>query len=164
MKASSDTTETVEIEVATTADEEIVAALQRLVPQLGRQEDIPTKEQIREVIGSPATTLLVARDRSNGGKIVGCLALVMFRLGTGLRAVIEDVVVDSAARGKGAGEALSREALRIAAERGAKHVDLTSRPAREAANRLYRRLGFRLRETNVYRFDLTDRAATRHRE
>jgi len=60
--------------------------------------------------------------------------------------------VDAAARGKGAGEALSREALLVAALRGARTVELTSKPSREAANRLYRRLGFELRETNVYRF------------
>jgi ribosomal protein S18 acetylase RimI-like enzyme len=79
----------------------------------------------------------------------------VFRLGRGLKAIIEDVVVDSAARGKGVGEALSREAVRLAGERGAVMVDLTSLPVREAANRLYQRIGFRKRETNVYRFEIS---------
>jgi ribosomal protein S18 acetylase RimI-like enzyme len=96
--------------------------------------------------------LLVARDRSAGGRIVGSLTLAVFRIPTGVRAWIEDVVVDTVARGKGAGEALSRTALAIAAERGARSVELTSRPSREAANRLYRRVGFEPRETNVYRY------------
>ena len=78
----------------------------------------------------------------------------MFRIPTGMRAWIEDVVVDEAARGHGVGEALNREALRLAKERGAITVDLTSRPSREAANRMYQRLGFTQRETNVYRYDL----------
>ena len=67
----------------------------------------------------------------------------MFRIPTGRRAWIEDVVVDSAQRGKGVGEALTREALRVAQAAGATTVDLTSRPSREAANRLYQRIGFR---------------------
>jgi len=94
--------------------------------------------------------LLVAR---LDGRIVGSLTLALFRIPTGMRAWIEDVVVDEAARGHGVGDALNRAALEIAAERGARTVDLTSRPSREAANRLYRRLGFQPRETNVYRFD-----------
>jgi len=78
----------------------------------------------------------------------------MFRIPTGIRAWIEDVVVDSEARGHGVGEALNKEALRYAKDNGAITVDLTSRPSREAANRLYQRLGFQLRDTNVYRFTL----------
>ena len=78
----------------------------------------------------------------------------MFRIPSGVRAWIEDVVVDEAARGQGVGEALNREALRLAAEQGARTVELTSRPSREAANRLYQRLGFKMRETNVYRYEL----------
>ncbi len=88
------------------------------------------------------------------GDIVGSLTLVVFRIPTGVRAWIEDVVVDESARGHGVGEALNREALRVAREHGAITVDLTSRPSREAANRLYQRLGFTERNTNVYRYDL----------
>jgi ribosomal protein S18 acetylase RimI-like enzyme len=89
-----------------------------------------------------------------GSPIVGMLTLVTFRLPTGVRAWIEDVVVDGGSRGRGVGEALTLAALEIAADRGAQTVDLTSRPSREAANRLYRRMGFEPRETNVYRFPL----------
>jgi len=104
------------------------------------------------MIESPAITLLVARN--DGGEIVGSLTLAMFRIPTGRRAWIEDVVVDSAQRGRGIGEALTREALAIAKAAGATTVDLTSRPSREAANRLYQRVGFEKRETNVYRYKL----------
>ncbi len=100
---------------------------------------------------SPATVLLVARD-GEPPEIVGTLTLVVFRIPTGLRAWVEDVVVDDSVRGRGVGSALTREALRRAEAAGARTVDLTSRPSREAANRLYRRLGFELRETNVYRY------------
>jgi ribosomal protein S18 acetylase RimI-like enzyme len=62
--------------------------------------------------------------------------------------------VDEAARGQGAGEALVREAIRLARKAGARTIDLTSRPSREAANRLYERIGFVERETNVYRYEL----------
>jgi ribosomal protein S18 acetylase RimI-like enzyme len=89
-----------------------------------------------------------------GSPIVGMLTLVTFRLPTGVRAWIEDVVVDGGSRGRGVGEALTQAALEIAADRGAQTVDLTSRPSREAANRLYQRMGFEPRETNVYRFPL----------
>jgi ribosomal protein S18 acetylase RimI-like enzyme len=83
---------------------------------------------------------------------VGTLTLVLFRIPTAMRAWIEDVVVDESARGAGVGEALTLAALERAADAGARTVDLTSRPSREAANRLYTRLGFELRETNVYRW------------
>jgi ribosomal protein S18 acetylase RimI-like enzyme len=97
--------------------------------------------------------LFVARER---GEIIGTLSLALFRIPTGLRAWIEDVIVDSAARGKGVGEALNRAAIDHAAKAGARTIDLTSRPSREAANRLYQRIGFKLRETNVYRYDIPD--------
>ena len=90
----------------------------------------------------------------SGQEIVGLLTLAIFRIPTGVRAWIEDVVVDNQARGKGVGDALNRAALAEAERRGAKTVDLTSRPSREAANRLYQRLGFKQRDTNVYRYDL----------
>jgi ribosomal protein S18 acetylase RimI-like enzyme len=94
--------------------------------------------------------LFVARDGS--GAVVGSLTLALFRVPTGVRAWIEDVVVDEAARGSGAGAALVAAALDRAAAAGARTVDLTSRPSREAANRLYRRVGFVERVTNVYRY------------
>jgi len=142
----------VAVEEARAVDGDLVDAFARLTPQLSRSNPPPTADELGEIVRSGASRLLVARDES--GAIVGSLTLVLFRIPTGIRAWIEDVVVDEAARGQGAGEALSREALRIAAGAGARTVDLTSRPSREAANRLYQRLGFRPRETNVYRYEL----------
>jgi len=139
----------VRVEEARAVDDELVDAFARLVPQLSRSNPAPTEAELAEVARSEASHLLVARD---GGTIVGSLTLVLFRIPTAMRAWIEDVVVDESARGQGVGEALNREALRLAAEAGAKTVDLTSRPSREAANRLYQRLGFKERDTNVYRY------------
>ena len=140
---------TVTVEIATEATDELLAAFERLIPQLSSSSPPPDAAQLAEIVTSPATELLVAR--GDAGTIVGSLTLVLFRIPTGLRAWIEDVVVDDAARGQGVGESLNRFALEVAAERGARSVDLTSRPSREAANRLYQRLGFVRRETNVYR-------------
>ena len=89
------------------------------------------------------------------GTIVGSLTLAFYRIPTGLKAWIEDVVVDDAARGHGVGRSMNEAALDLARRRGAKNVALTSRPSREAANRLYQRIGFRVRDTNLYRYDLT---------
>ena len=147
----------IEIERAARVDAELVSALRRLVPQLSSSAPAPTVDQLREMIESPCTTVLLARTRA-GGDIVGSLTLAVFRIPTGVRAWIEDVVVDSSARGRGVGEALSREALRLAVEKGARTVELTSRPSRAAANRLYRRLGFVERETSVYRYTLSPAA------
>jgi len=145
------------IEQATQVTDELEAAFVRLMPQLSSSNPAPTRAQLTEMVTSPAITLLVAREPDAEGAIVGSLTLAMFRIPTGRRAWIEDVVVDSAQRGKGVGEALTREALRVAQEAGAATVDLTSRPSREAANRLYQRIGFEKRETNVYRYTLTGR-------
>ena len=136
---------------ATTVTDELVAAFARLLPQLSSSASAPTREALEEIVASPATTILVARD--DEGAIIGSLTLVVFRTPTGARAWIEDVVVDEAARGQGAGAALVDEAIRLAAESGVRTVDLTSRPSREAANALYEKSGFRARETNVYRYE-----------
>ena len=143
----------VEIEEVTKVDEELVEAFARLIPQLSSANPPPTERELAASVTSRSPALFVARDR---GRIVGSLTLALFRIPTGLRAWIEDVVVDDAARGKGVGEALSRAAIEHAQKAGAKTVDLTSRPSREAANRLYQRIGFKRRETNVYRFDIED--------
>lgn len=142
---------TVRVERASDVDDELVAAFGSLIPQLSSSNPPPTRAELEEIVASPATVLFVARV---GGRIVGSLTLATFRIPTGLRAWIEDVVVDSGARGHGVGEALNRAAIEEARSRGAVTVDLTSRPSREAANRLYQRLGFTARETNVYRFDI----------
>ncbi len=145
------------IEEATQVTDELVAAFARLVPQLSSSSPAPTWQEVAEMVNSPATVVFIARDESRGGEIVGSLTLALFRIPTGLRAWIEDVVVDVAARGQGIGEALTRAALTRAESMGARTVDLTSRPSREAANRLYRRIGFEQRNTNVYRYDLSRR-------
>jgi ribosomal protein S18 acetylase RimI-like enzyme len=142
----------VRVAEATDVDDDLVDAFGRLIPQLSRSNPPPTRAELEQIVDSEASHLLIARD--DDGAIVGSLTLAVFRIPTGVRAWIEDVVVDESARGQGVGEALNREALRVAAEAGARTVDLTSRPSREAANRLYQRLGFRLRETNVYRIAL----------
>ena len=141
----------IQIEIASTVTRELVSAFERLIPQLSSSSPPPTREQLEDIVGSDSCSLLIARD---GEQVVGSLTLVVFPIPTGARAWIEDVVVDSTARGKGVGEALNREALKVAKERGAVTVDLTSRPSREAANRLYQRIGFEKRDTNVYRYDL----------
>jgi ribosomal protein S18 acetylase RimI-like enzyme len=139
------------VEEATEVTGDLVEAFARLVPQLSRSAPPPDAAALREIVESPTTTVLLARD--GAGRIVGSMTLAVFRIPTGLRAWIEDVVVDESARGQGVGEALNREALRRAQAAGCRTVDLTSRPSREAANRLYVRLGFKVRETNVYRYE-----------
>jgi ribosomal protein S18 acetylase RimI-like enzyme len=130
---------------------DVVAAFDRLIPQLSSTSAVPTVAQLREMVASGATVLFAAR---HDGQIVGLLTLVVVRIPTGVRARIEDVVVDETARGQGIGADLSRAALDRAAALGAKTVDLTSRPTRMAANRLYERLGFEVRQTRVYRYSL----------
>jgi ribosomal protein S18 acetylase RimI-like enzyme len=147
----------IEIREATEVTPELVEAFERLTPQLSSSSPAPTSGELAEIVASDATVLLVAVDdaRSGAEAIVGSMTLALFRIPTGLRAWIEDVVVDDAARGSGVGEALNRRALEVARARGARTVDLTSRPSREAANRLYQRIGFEPRATNVYRYTLT---------
>jgi ribosomal protein S18 acetylase RimI-like enzyme len=141
------------IERATDATEEVVKAVGDLLPLLSRSAPAPTPAEVAEIVDSPCTTLFVARD-GDGGPIVGTLTLAVFRIPTAVRAWIEDVIVAEEARGKGCGEALTRAAIDAARGVGARTVELTSRPSREAANRLYRKMGFIERETNVYRYDL----------
>lgn len=136
---------------ATTVSDELVAAFGRLVPQLSSSAAAPTRAELEAIVSSPATAILLARD--DDGAIIGSLTLAFFRTPTGARAWIEDVVVDEDARGQGAGKALVEEAIRLASEAGVRTVDLTSRPSRDAANSLYEKIGFRSRETNVYRYE-----------
>jgi ribosomal protein S18 acetylase RimI-like enzyme len=140
----------VEIEVVRDVTDELVKAFDRLLPQLSRSAHPLDAEALRILAGRPGNQLLVARV---DGAIVGTLTLVTFPIPTGLRAWIEDVVVDEAARGHGVGAALIEAAVRLARTAGARTIDLTSRPSREAANRLYERLGFHLRDSNVYRLE-----------
>lgn len=133
---------------------ELVEAFGRLIPQLSSSNPPPSETELAEICESAASVLLVAVDRDDDDRILGSLTLAWFRIPTGVRAWIEDVVVDESARGHGVGELLNRAALDRARQLGAKTVDLTSRPSREAANRLYQRIGFVPRDTNVYRFTL----------
>ncbi len=141
-------TGTIEITEATVVDDDLVGAMARLVPQLSNSGSPPDAETLEAIVASDSSVLLIAVSER---VIVGALTLVLFRIPTGLRAWIEDVIVDEAARGRGIGEALNQAAIERARAAGARTVDLTSRPSREAANRLYQRLGFVERETNVYR-------------
>jgi ribosomal protein S18 acetylase RimI-like enzyme len=138
------------VEIATRASGELLAACHRLIPQLSSSAKPITNTELAEIVSSESTLMFVARVDN---QIVGLLTLAIFRIPTAVRAWIEDVVVDSSARGLGVGEALNMAAIAEATRRGAKTVDLTSRPSREAANKLYKRLGFVERDTNVYRFD-----------
>lgn len=141
------TTEVIEV------NDDLVAAFARLTPQLSSSSPAPGADELAAIVASPATILFVARDIDSGA-IVGSLTLALFRIPTGMRAWIEDVVVDQAVRGQGVGIALNEAALARARAEGAKTVDLTSRPSREVANRLYKRIGFEQRDTNVYRYNL----------
>ena len=132
--------------------DELVDAFARLTPQLSRSNPAPDPAQLAEIVDSPTTDLFVAR--AGDGRIVGTSTLAVFRIPTGLRAWIEDVIVDEASAGQGIGGALTRAMVERARERGCITVDLTSRPSRAAANRVYQREGFELRETNVWRMTL----------
>jgi ribosomal protein S18 acetylase RimI-like enzyme len=143
----------IEITVASEATTEIVAAFAHLLPQLSTSAKEITKEDLAAIIAQPSNSLLLARDQANHGKIVGTLTLVMFRIPTAMRAWIEDVVVDSNVRGRRVGELLTRKAVQLAVDHGAKTIDLTSRRSREAAHRLYEKVGFVTRDTTVYRYD-----------
>ena len=128
---------------------EVAAAMRHLLPQLSASAAPPDQAAVQRIVSSEAITLLAAR---LDGQIVGLLTLAMFPIPTGFRAWIEDVIVDEAARGQGIGEALTKMALDLAAGAGARTVDLTSRPSREAAGRLYERVGFAERSTRIYRY------------
>lgn len=140
-------------EVAEVTDE-LVAALGLLLPQLSTNVPMPGRSELEEMVASPQIALFIARDPEQDGDIVGTAALAMYRTLTGLHAWIEDVVVEEGARGKGFGAALTQACIQYAARAGAHGVNLTSRPARQAANRLYQRMGFIQRETNVYYYPL----------
>ncbi|MFZ4668837.1 MAG: GNAT family N-acetyltransferase, partial [Microthrixaceae bacterium] len=148
----SETTDRGDVRVVECAavDDELVAAMERLIPQLSSSAPPPGRSELQAIVDSDACHLLLAI--GDGDRILGSMTLVVFPIPTGVRAWIEDVVVDGDARGMGVGEALNLRALDLAEELGAKTVDLTSRPSREAANRLYQRIGFVPRETNVYRY------------
>lgn len=143
----------VTVETLTEVDDEIVEAFDRLLPQLSATAKRLSREALAQLASAESTTVLVAR---SDGQIVGTLSLVMFPIPSGIRARVEDVVVDDSARGQGIAAALIEEAKTRAGAAGARTLDLTSRASRSAANRLYERLGFQPRESRVYRFAPTD--------
>lgn len=141
----------IRVELLREITDEVQDAFARLLPQLSASATPLDRSALVRLVSCETNTVLLAR---NDDQIVGTLTLVMFPIPSGLRARIEDVVVDEAARGQGVGATLSEEALRLAREAGARTVDLTSRPSRGTANRLYERLGFERRDSRVYRFPL----------
>ena len=150
------------VELIEQSSPELVAAMERLIPQLSRSAKPLTAQQTQALVDQDSVYLFVFRtdkpviaadgNEVEAGTFLGMLSLATFAIPTGVRAWVEDVVVDAGTRGMGAGQQLVEAAVAHAQKIGARTVDLTSRPSREAANRLYRRCGFELRETNVYRY------------
>ncbi len=132
-------------------DGDLVEAFDRLIPQLSSSSPPPGRSGLEAIVDNPNSVLFLAM---LDGTVVGSLTLAFYMIPTGLKAWIEDVVVDESVRGRGVGELLNRAALDEARRRSIDSVSLTSRPSREAANRLYQRIGFELRETNIYRYRL----------
>jgi ribosomal protein S18 acetylase RimI-like enzyme len=139
------------IEQANEVTLELLGAMLSLVPQLTSSNPPPTPDELDALLCSEASRLFIARDAATGN-IVGMATLVVYRVPTGLRGYIEDVVVDEQARGQGIGEALTRACLDAAQKAGVPQVGLTSHPGRIAANALYQKMGFELRHTNAYRY------------
>ena len=138
----------------TAVTDELMDVFERLIPQLKPSFPLPSQKEMKALVSSTSSILLVARYPDDSSPIVGILALIVYRVPTGVRARVEDVVVDKTMRGKGIGEALVRYALNMARDMGADGVALTSNPRREAANRLYQRLGFKPWQTNLYFYKL----------
>ena len=146
----------ISVRAATEVDDGLVEAFSRLIPQLSSSSPPPTAAELLSIIDNPNSVLFIVELDGDDDvrSVVGSLTLAFYRIPTGLKAWIEDVVVDESARGLGVGEALNVAAIDESRQRGAKNVSLTSRSSREAANRLYQRLGFEPYETNLYRFGL----------
>ena len=142
------------IERVAEISDELYEAITRLVPQLGIHKTIPTREELNALLDSAASTLWSARYPNENGEIVGILTIAVYRVPTGLRSIVEDVVVDQNFRRRGIAQALLHAAIKFAHEAGADGVSLTSNPQREAANKLYQSLGFVRRETNSYYFKI----------
>lgn len=141
-----------QIDIVTRADDALLEAFQRLIPQLTNDNPPPTLDELAALVADASSTLLVARSSSQ--QIIAALSLTIYRVPTGVRAIIEDVIVDVSARGQGVGGALLQRAVEIAKEKGAAGISLTSNPLRVAANRLYVKMGFVKRETNTYQMKL----------
>ena len=139
------------IETQATVTDELLDALTRLIPQLKIASPRLTRDDVAALVSSDSVSLLTARANADASApIVGMLTLIVYRVPTGVRARIEDVVVDESARGRGVAVELVRRALDVARAKGADGVALTSNPRRETANKLYQKVGFKKWETNVY--------------
>lgn len=146
----------VTIERVSQANDALYMACQRLIPQLTSSSPAPTRQALALLVASPCSLLFTARHIDFGEEIIGLSTLVLYRVPSGLRAYIEDVIVDEKARGRKIGEALTWACLEAARQAGAPYVGLTSNPSRVAANRLYQKMGFVRRETNVYKYSFKD--------
>jgi ribosomal protein S18 acetylase RimI-like enzyme len=144
--------EPITVDVARCVDDDLVEAAARLVPQLSSSARVPGAWELDQIIKAPGSTLVVARE---GRTIVGMLTLHTFRAATGIHAWIQDIVVDRDAKGRGVSELLTREAVRLGVEQGARTAELTSRPSHTGTGRLYERIGFERRETHLYRYRLS---------
>ena len=141
-----------QLEIVTQADDELYEAFQRLVPQLTNNNPPPSLDHLNALVRDSSSTLMVARNES--AEIIGALTLTVYRVPTGIRSIIEDVIVDNSVRGQGVGEALMKYAIDLTRDKGASNISLTCNPMRESANRLYQRMGFKKRETNAYQIKL----------
>jgi GNAT superfamily N-acetyltransferase len=142
------------IEEVTEATAEVQAALARLLPQLNPTLTVPDMARVRALIEDPAVTLLFAMQ---GEEVIGTATVIVYTTPFWIKARIDEVVVDQASRGGGVGEAIVRACLDAGRRKGAQVAELQSGrgPQREVANRLYRRMGFELRDSNLYRFTLS---------
>jgi ribosomal protein S18 acetylase RimI-like enzyme len=140
------------VDIVTQADNELYEAFQRLVPQLTTNNPPPSLNDLIGLVRDSTSTLMVARNEN--GKIIGALTLIIYRVPTGIRSIVEDVIVDASDRGQGIGESLMKRAIDLAYEKGARNISLTSNPVREAANQLYLKMGFKKRDTNAYQIKL----------
>lgn len=141
-----------QIDIVNQADTELYDAFQRLVPQLTNNNPPPSLNDLTALVRDPSSTLMVARNERR--ELIGAITLTVYRVPTGVRSIIEDVIVDNSARGQGVGEALMARAIEVARDKGASNISLTCNPMRESANRLYQRMGFKKRETNAYQIKL----------
>jgi GNAT superfamily N-acetyltransferase len=141
------------VEAVREATPELHAALAKLLPQLNPTLPVPDIERLRRLIADPDVTLLVARE---GDEIVGTTTVIVYVTPFWIKARLDEVVVDEEARGKGVGEALVKAALEVGRNKGAQVVELQSGRGsnRDAAHRLYERLGFRIRDSDVMRIVL----------
>lgn len=148
----------IQIEIVRQASDEVVVALQHLLNQLSSSKKNISADRLTEIVSSPSTILILSRDLYEPTKIVGTLTLVLYKAPSAVRARIEDLVVDADSRRKGIGRLMVEWAMEKAKSAGADTIDLTSSPKRVEANQLYKTLGFTVRDTNNYRFRLSEKS------